>query len=87
MAQARPPQPPSNTDGYAAGRDHAASRDDRFTGDQFLRNWGFVIHERPADRPAVWRRVADGKLFPEREARASAMLARARAMKDLEGRK
>ena len=87
MAQARPPQPPSNTDNYAAGREASASTDDRFGGDVFLRNWGFVIVSRPLGEPAVWKRLSDGRLFTEREARASAVLARARAMKDLEAKK
>lgn len=88
MAAARPPSNPhENTNAYAAGRDNSRATDDRFTGDQFLREWGFAIASRPADGPAIWKRISDGRTYTDREARASAMLARARAMKGLEEKK
>lgn len=61
-----------------------SSTDDRFSGDQILRQYGFVIDSRPASGPVTWRRLSDGKVFTDREARRVALAMRAKSLKELE---
>ena len=78
---------PPATPQYAAGREDSKDKSPRFAGDQFLREFGFVIHSRAPDGPAVWRRVRDGRLLSDEDARAAALAERDRQLRELEDKK
>lgn len=67
-------------------RENTRDNSDRFRGDTMLRQYGFAIESRPGTAPAVWRRLADGKLFTDHDARVAVMAVRAKELKKLERR-
>lgn len=75
---------PSATDQYAANRDATREKENRFPGDQMLRDYGFVIESRPVGAPATWRRLRDGRVFSDQDARMVVLAARAKSLKALE---